>query len=67
MAKKPRAKSASGSTALTFGALFEGELLAGSYGEFTKSGDVMMRNVAEKVWGDVNKKYGTDAKLPPAE
>jgi ribonuclease Z len=38
-----------------------------TYGEFTKSGEVMMRDVLEKVWGDVNKKYGTDAQLPPAE
>jgi len=34
---------------------------------FTKSGEVMMRDVLEKVWDDINKKYGTDAKLPPAE
>ena len=38
-----------------------------TYGEFTKSGEWMMRDVLEKVWGDVNAKYGTDAKLPPAE
>ena len=38
-----------------------------TYGEFTKSGEVMMRDVLEKVWDDVNQKYGTDAKLPPAE
>ena len=33
-----------------------------SYGEFTKSGEWMMRDVLEKVWGDVNEKYGTDIK-----
>jgi hypothetical protein len=38
-----------------------------TYGEFTKSGEVMMRDVLEKVWGDVNKKYRTDAQLPAAE
>jgi ribonuclease Z len=36
-----------------------------SYGEFTKSGEVMMRDVLEQVWSDVNEKYGIDAKLPP--
>jgi ribonuclease Z len=35
-----------------------------SYGEFTKSGEFMMRDVLEEVWGKVNEKYGTDAKLP---
>ena len=38
-----------------------------TYGEFTKSGEWLMRDVLEKVWGDVNKKYGTEAQLPPAE
>jgi ribonuclease Z len=38
-----------------------------TYGEFVKSGEWMMRDVLEKVWGDVNAKYGTDAQLPPAE
>ena len=38
-----------------------------TYGEFTKSGEWMMRDVLEKVWGDVNKKYGTDAQLPPEQ
>jgi len=38
-----------------------------TYGDFTKSGEMMMRDVLEKVWDDINKKYGTDAKLPPAE
>jgi ribonuclease Z len=37
-----------------------------TYGEFTKAGEVMMRDVLEQVWGDVNEKYGIDAKLPPA-
>jgi ribonuclease Z len=35
------------------------------YGEFTASGRVMMRDVLEQVWSEVNEKYGTDAKLPP--
>ena len=38
-----------------------------TYGEFVKSGEWMMRDVLEKVWGDVNAKYGTDAQLPPAK
>jgi ribonuclease Z len=35
------------------------------YGEFTASGEVIMRDVLEQVWSDVNEKYGIDAKLPP--
>ena len=35
-----------------------------SYGEFTASGQVFMKDVLEKIWSDVNKKYGTDVKLP---
>ena len=34
------------------------------YGEFTASGEVMLRDVLEQIWSDVNKKYGIDAKLP---
>ena len=29
------------------------------YGEFNASGEVMMRDVLERIWGDVNKKDGT--------
>jgi ribonuclease Z len=36
-----------------------------AYGEFTKSGEVMMRDVLEQIWSEVNEKYGIDAKLPP--
>ena len=36
-----------------------------TFGEFTKSGEVMMRDVLEQVWSDVNEKYGIDAQLPP--
>ena len=47
----------------------EREWLSGSrrqdYGAFTKSGEVMMRDVLEDIWSDVNAKYGTDAQLPP--
>ena len=35
------------------------------YGDFTRSGEVWHRDVLEQVWGDANKKYGTNAKLPP--
>ena len=38
-----------------------------TYGELIESGEVMMRDVLEKAWGDVNKKHGTDAQLPPPE
>ena len=37
---------------------------AQSYGEFTKSGEWMMRDVLEEVWSDINEQYGVDAKLP---
>ena len=30
-----------------------------------RSGEVMMRDVLEKIWGNVNKKYGTNVQLPP--
>ena len=36
-----------------------------TYGEFTKSGEVMMREVLEQIWGEINEKYGTNAQLPP--
>jgi len=39
--------------------------LVQTYGEFTKSGEVMMREVLEQIWGEVNQKYGTNAQLPP--
>jgi ribonuclease Z len=35
-----------------------------TYGEFTKSGEVMMRDVLEQVWCETSEKYGIDAKLP---
>ena len=35
-----------------------------NYGEFTKSGEWMMRDVLEDIWSDVNEQYGIDAKLP---
>lgn len=34
------------------------------YGKFTASGKVVMRDVLEQIWGDVNKQYGTDVQLP---
>ena len=38
-----------------------------TYGEFTASGEVMLRDVLEQIWGEVNEKYGISAQLPPAE
>ncbi len=38
-----------------------------SYGEFVASGEVMMRDVLEPLWAEINAKYGTDAQLPPEE
>ena len=35
------------------------------YGEFTASGEVIMRDVLEDVWSDVNKEHGINAQLPP--
>jgi ribonuclease Z len=35
------------------------------YGEFTASGEVIMRDVLEDVWSDINKEYGINAQLPP--
>jgi ribonuclease Z len=36
----------------------------GTMSDFTKSGDYFMEDLLQKVWGDVNKKYGSNAKLP---
>lgn len=36
-----------------------------TYGEFTASEEVMMRDVLEQIWSDVNEQYGTNAQLPP--
>jgi len=36
-----------------------------TYGEFTASGEVMMRDVLEQIWGDVNEQYRIQAQLPP--
>jgi len=36
-----------------------------TYGEFTKSGELMMRDVLEPLWAEINAKYGTNAQLPP--
>jgi ribonuclease Z len=36
----------------------------GTMSDFTKSGDYFMKDLLQKVWGDVNKKYGSNAKLP---
>ena len=36
-----------------------------TYSEFTASGEVMMRDVLEQIWGEVNQKYGVNAQLPP--
>ena len=38
-----------------------------SYGEFPASGNVFMKETLEAIWGDVNKKYGTNAQLPDME
>ena len=35
------------------------------YGEFTRSGEVWHRELLEEVWAETNRKYGTNAKLPP--
>ena len=35
------------------------------YGEFTASGEVIMRDVLEDVWSEINEEYGIDAQLPP--
>ena len=35
------------------------------YGEFTASGEVIMRDVLEDVWSDINNEYGINAQLPP--
>jgi len=35
------------------------------YGEFTASGEVIMRDVLEDVWAEINKEYGINAQLPP--
>jgi ribonuclease Z len=35
-----------------------------SYGEFTTSGKVMMRDVLEGIWDDINRKYDINAQLP---
>jgi hypothetical protein len=35
-----------------------------TYGDFVQSGEVLMRDVLEEVWGDINAKYGTNAQLP---
>jgi hypothetical protein len=34
--------------------------------EFVKSGDFFMKEELTKIWDEVNKEYGTDAKLPPS-
>ncbi len=36
----------------------------GSMSDFTKSGDFFMKETLEKIWNDVNKNYGSNAKLP---
>ena len=41
--------------------------LAQTYGEFTKSGELMMRDVLEPIWDEINEKYGTNAQLPPQD
>ena len=35
------------------------------YGDFTRSGEWWQRDVLQEVWDDANKKYGTNAQLPP--
>jgi ribonuclease Z len=38
-----------------------------TYGEFTRSGELLMREVLEPLWAEINEKYGTDAQLPPQD
>ena len=35
------------------------------YGEFTASGEYIMRDIIERVWSDINNEYGTNVPLPP--
>ena len=35
-----------------------------NYGEFVASGEVLMRDVLEPLWAEINAKYGTNAQLP---
>ncbi len=39
---------------------------AGIVSDFTRSGDYFMKEELTEIWDEVNKKYGTDVKLPPA-
>jgi hypothetical protein len=32
--------------------------------DFTKSGDYFMKDLLQQIWGEVNEKYGSKAKLP---
>jgi len=36
----------------------------GTMSDFTKSGDFFMKDLLDKIWGEVNEKYGSKAKLP---